>query len=317
MSTITLTEMEAFLAVVDSGSMTAAAKALDQPVSSISRLLGKLEEKLQTTLLRRTTRRLDLTDEGCSFLMDARLILASVEEAEERLTHRLCQPWGPLRVDAATPFLLHVLVPLVGEYRQRFPHVELELSSNEGFVDLLERRIDLAIRFGQLKDSTLHSRLLGHSRLRIVASPEYLRQRGIPTDVEDLKHHDLLGFSEPDSLNYWPLQHSDGTPVHIRPTLSATSGEVLRELAASGQGLTCLSVFCTDADVRSGRLVEVLSARNTGATQPVHAVFYRNTALSARISSFVTFMEHALSTQVAFGSVGTPARKKGRGTGAR
>lgn len=177
---------------------------------------------------------------------------------------------------------LHVLAPVVGDYKARLPHVELELSSNEGFVDILERRIDFAIRFGQLKDSTLHTRLLGHSRLRTMASPGYLKRRGTPEDPSELKSRELLGFSEPEALNYWPLQNRDGTSVHIRPTFSATSGG-LRVLAANDQGLTCLSEFSTDVDLKSYRLVEDLAAKNTGASQSVHAVFRQNTALSARI----------------------------------
>lgn len=300
MSKITLHELETFLAVIDAGSLTLAAPILGQPVSTISRTLVRLEEKLQTTLLRRTTRRLDLTDEGCSFLMDARSIVNSVEEAEERLTHRLGQPWGPLRVDAVMSFLLHVLAPIVGGFRRNYPDVTLELSSNEGYVDLIERRVDLAIRFGPLKDSTLHSRLLGHSRLRVVASPAYLKAKGVPTEVSDLQNHEILGFREPDSLNFWPLSAKDGNSLHVQPTLYAGSGEVLRELAANGLGIACISEFSTDADLKAGRLVELFSDVNLGTTQPVHAVYYRNTALSARISSFIGFLERELSQLTAF-----------------
>ena len=166
---LALDELSVFLAVVDTGSLTAAAERLGQPVSSISRLLARLEEKLQTSLLRRTTRRLDLTDEGHAFIKDARQILESVRSAEERMMERRGQLSGPLRVDAVTPFMLHVMVPLMPGYRALHPKVELKLSSNEGFIDLLERRVDLAIRIGELKDSTLYSRLLGRTRIRLMA----------------------------------------------------------------------------------------------------------------------------------------------------
>ena len=296
MSKLTLAELEAFITVVDTGSMTRAAQVLDQPVSSVSRLLGRLEEKLQTTLLRRTTRRLDLTDEGCVFVEQTRAILAALQQAEQSVTQRLGHPSGPLRVDAATPFILHRLAPLVGRYRQRYPRVVLELSSNEGYVDLLERRIDLAIRFGPLKDSSLHSRLLFHSRQRIVASPGYLASRGRPTSIRDLAAHELLGFSEPDSLNHWPLRNGDNRQFHIRPTLYACSGEVLRQLAVHDQGLACLSEFSCDADIASGNLVEVLADHHSGATQPVNAVYYRNTAVSARVASFIDFLSEQLGS---------------------
>ncbi len=152
-----------------------------------SRTLARLEDKLQTTLLRRTTRRLELTEEGAAFLEYARTILATVDEAEEQMAARRLQPVGRLRVDAATPFMLHVIVPLLEGFRERYPQVELELNSNEGITDLIEKRTDVAFRIGVLRDSTLHARPIGHSRIRVVASPEYLRRHGTPTRVEQLR----------------------------------------------------------------------------------------------------------------------------------
>lgn len=152
----TLDELKAFVAVVDSGSITAAAEALGLTISATSRTLARLEDKLQTTLLRRTTRRLELTEEGAAFLDYARTILATVDAAEEQMAARRQQPVGRLRVDAATPFMLHVIVPLLAGFRERFPQVQLELNSNEGITDLLEKRTDVAFRIGVLRDSTLH-----------------------------------------------------------------------------------------------------------------------------------------------------------------
>ena len=164
---ITLDELQAFATVVDTGSITAAAQQLGLTVSAASRTLARLEEKLKTTLLRRTTRRLALTEEGRAFLQNARAIIESVERAEEQMTARRDMPAGRLRVDAASPFMLHVIVPLVRGYRERYPHVELELNSNEGIIDLLERRTDVAIRIGRLKDSTLHSRSVSYTHLTL------------------------------------------------------------------------------------------------------------------------------------------------------
>ncbi|WP_415873946.1 LysR family transcriptional regulator [Burkholderia ubonensis] len=212
---ITLDELQAFTAVVDTESITAAAQQLDLTVSATSRTLARLEEKLKTTLLRRTTRRLELTEEGRAFLQDARAIIESVETAEEQMLARREMPSGRLRVDAATPFMLHVIVPLVRGYRERFPKVELELNSNEGIIDLLERRTDVAIRIGRLKDSTLHSRRIGDSRLRTLLAwntmhmqqavdrieavgqtpilPEYLR-RIAPTYLEGINLRGTFDF---------------------------------------------------------------------------------------------------------------------------
>ncbi|WP_321848703.1 LysR family transcriptional regulator [Burkholderia diffusa] len=305
---ITLDELQAFAAVVDTGSITAAAQQLDVTVSAASRTLARLEEKLKTTLLRRTTRRLELTEEGRAFLQDARAIIESVENAEEQMLARREMPSGRLRVDAATPFMLHVIVPLVRGYRERFPKVELELNSNEGIIDLLERRTDVAIRIGRLKDSTLHSRRIGNSRLRILASPAYIEAHGQPRKIEDLAKHTLLGFTQPESLNVWPILGADGEPSRIEPGIWSSSGETLRQLALEGAGMVCLSDFMTAQDREAGRLVQVLARQTLEVEQPINAVYYRNTAISSRIASFVDYMIEVLGG----GSSGSdaPTRRK-------
>ncbi|MDF3983522.1 LysR substrate-binding domain-containing protein [Luteibacter sp. PPL201] len=291
---ITLDEIQNFIAVVDTGSITSAAQQLDQTVSAASRMLGRLEQKLKTTLLRRTTRRLELTAEGQAFLERAREIVAAVERAEEQMITRQHRPAGRLRVDAASPFMLHVVVPLIAGYRERFPEVDLELHNSEGYIDLLERRTDVALRIGRLKDSTLHARPIGSSRVRCLASPAYLARHGTPRTVADLSRHTLLGFTEPDSLNDWPLAGPQRQRLHIRPTIGASSGETLRQLALEGNGIVALSDFMSRADRGDGRLVEVLARQNVEFRQPIHAVYYRNTAISARIASFVDYLVEAI-----------------------
>jgi len=305
---ITLDELQAFAAVVDTGSITAAAQQLDLTVSATSRTLARLEEKLKTTLLRRTTRRLELTEEGRAFLQDARAIIESVENAEEQMLARREMPSGRLRVDAATPFMLHVIVPLVRGYRERFPKVELELNSNEGIIDLLERRTDVAIRIGRLKDSTLHSRRIGNSRVRMLASPDYIEAHGQPRKVEDLDKHTLLGFTQPESLNVWPILGADGEAYRIEPDVYSSSGETLRQLALEGTGVVCLSDFVTAQDREAGRLVQVLARHTLDVQQPIHAVYYRNTAISSRIASFVDYLIEVLGGGGSSGDA--PARRK-------
>ncbi|UCV09505.1 LysR family transcriptional regulator [Dechloromonas denitrificans] len=290
----TLDEMQAFVAVVDQGSITAGAEEVGLTVSATSRTLGRLEEKLQTTLLRRTTRRLELTEEGAVFLENARAILASVDAAEEQLAARRMHPVGRLRVDAATPFMLHVIVPLLAGFYARYPQVELELNSNEGFTDLLEKRTDVAFRIGALKDSTLHARPVGSSRLRLLASPAYLQRHGAPTTPAELAGHVLLGFNQPDSLNDWPLRNDDGTTVRIKPTIASSSGETLRQIALAGLGIVCLSDFMTRQDQKDGQLLPLFAGQALDVRQPINAVYYRNTALASRITCFVDHVIDAL-----------------------
>ncbi|MFY2595582.1 LysR substrate-binding domain-containing protein [Achromobacter xylosoxidans] len=290
----TLDEMQVFIAIVDCGSITAAADALQQTISATSRTMTRLEEKLQTTLMRRTTRRLELTEEGSAYLEQARKIIAAVEETEEQMRARRNQPAGRLRVDAASPFMLHVIVPLVPGYRQRYPKVELELNSNEGNIDLLERRTDLALRIGSLKDSSLHAVPIGRSRVRVLASPGYLAAHGTPKRVADLREHTLLGFSQLESLNGWPLEDADGQPLHIQPSIRSFSGETLRQLALNDAGIVCLSDFMTRADRLSGALRQLFPRQTLDVRQPVNAVYYRNTAISSRIKSFIDYLVESL-----------------------
>ena len=293
----TLDELQAFVAVVDTGSITAASELLGLTISATSRTLGRLEEKLQTTLLRRTTRRLELTEEGATFLQHARAILVSVDEAEELMSARRANPSGRLRVDAATPFTLHVLVPLLESFRAQFPAVELELNSNEGIVDLIEKRTDVAFRIGALKDSTLHARPVGMSRIRVLASPAYLKRHGRPRLLQELDKHTLLGFTQPDSLNDWPLRALDGEKLRIQPDMAAFSGETLRHMALADLGIVCLSDFMTREDRASGRLVQLFTKQTLDVRQSISAVYYRNTALASRITCFVDHVVKAVAEQ--------------------
>lgn len=293
----TLDELQAFVAVVDTGSITAASELLGLTISATSRTLGRLEEKLQTTLLRRTTRRLELTEEGATFLQHARAIIASVDEAEEQMAARRMRPVGKLRVDAATPFMLHVLVPLIAQFRENYPEVELELNSNEGIIDLLEKRTDVAFRIGVLKDSTLHARPVGTSQVRVLASPAYLKRHGRPASPDQLAQHQLLGFTQPESLNDWPLRDTAGNVLRIQPGISSSSGETLRHMALAGLGIVCLSDFMTREDRKRGDLVQLFPSQTLDVRQSINAVYYRNTALAARITCFVDHVIETLGRQ--------------------
>ena len=290
----TLDEMQAFIAIVTTGSISAGAEQLGLTVSAASRTLARLEEKLATTLVRRTTRRLELTEEGSAFLESAQRIISAVEETEEQMSLRRQGPAGRLRLDAATPFMLHVIVPRVNGYRERYPQVELELNSNEGIIDLMERRTDVAFRIGRLKDSTLHATPIGSSRLRVLASPVYLERHGTPATVADLARHTLLGFNQPESLNDWPLMDADGQPLHVKPDILSSSGETLLHLALAGAGIACLSDFMTCGERKTGRLRQLFADETLDIRQAINAVYYRNTALSARIASFVGYMKEKL-----------------------
>jgi len=287
-------DLKTFITVIDSGTLSAASVHLGQTTSGVSRALSRLEDKLATSLLTRTTRRMELTEEGQLFLEKARAILGAMEEAEETIRIRRQKPAGRLCVDAASPFMLHCVVPHVAEFRAMYPDIRLELSSNDQIADLIEHRTDIAIRIGTLNDSTLHARPLTSSPLYVLASPDYLAQHGTPQVPEDLAQHALLGFAQYELGNQWPLQHANGNSLPVTPSLSASSGETLRQLALAGQGIVCLADFMTRDDIAAGRLVKVLEPHYTGYRQQIHAVYYRNTQLAQRISCFLEFLQQKL-----------------------
>lgn len=279
------------LSVADNGNFSAAADALDIQIAKVSRAIARIEKQLGVSLFNRTTRKMEVTEEGKSFIQAVRDGLHIIEQAEEEVQSS-DNPKGHLRVDAASPFVLHQLVPLVYEFNQLYPEIRLTLTSNEGYVDLLEKRTDVAIRIGNLTDSTLHARLLGKSPLHIVASPEYFKKHGMPKTVAELAKHQLIGFNSPKILNEWPLTDMQ----EMIPAIEVSSGETMRQLALEGNGIGCLSGFMVNEDMASGRLVPVLS-KNVISNTPrehVYAVYYKSSTLSKRISVFLDFIQPRL-----------------------
>jgi DNA-binding transcriptional LysR family regulator len=283
-----------FSAVMDAGSFSRAAERLGQTPSGVSRTISRLEGSLGMTLIQRTTRRLQLTEEGAWLLGRAHTILADLANTEAEAAARRSQPSGLVRVNAATPALGHLLAPLVAEFLDAYPLIGLELVSGETYVDLIEERADLAIRIGALPDSTLNARRLGAARLRVLASPAYLERHGAPSDTAALAVHRTLGFTAPALLNTWPLRHDGGEGWTITPQVVASSGETLRQLALHGAGIVSLSDFLTREDVAAGRLVPVLEQHTLPWTQPVWAVFYKQGALAPRVAALVDFLAHRL-----------------------
>lgn len=286
-------DIEIFLTVVDTGSFTGAANLLNQQVAKVSRAVSRLEDTLQCTLLNRTTRRLELTEEGHVFIRYARESLNTLYTGEEAIKLLKQTPSGHLRIDAASPFVLHQLTPLVGEFVQQYPHITLDLTSHDNIIDLLEHKTDLAIRIGDLKDSNLHARLLGRSQLRLVASPEYLYQHDEVAHINDLSTHKLIGFNDASKLNSWPLK----TPVKLNFHMTGSSGETLRQLCLNHQGIALLSHFMIGDDLKSGRLVEVLPEAivTPNNREAIQAVYYRNSAVSSRILAFLDFIQPRLT----------------------
>lgn len=292
---LSIEALSAFVAIVDEGSFSAAADKLDQTPSGISRTLSRLEKQLGITLITRTTRRQELTDEGRTLLVRAREILAALAATEAELGASRAQPAGHLRINAATPVLNHLIAPHIAGFMEAYPQIKLEIIGAEVIVDLIEEGVDVAIRAGELTDSTLNARLLTENQLRLVASPAYLKKHGAPKNIDDLNRHKLIGFSYTRSLNLWPLQDSDTAGWSVDSTLTASNGETIRHLVLHDVGIACLSEFLVREDIKRGDMQYVLPEQSLPWMQPIWAVFYKQGALAPRIACFVDYLAKALA----------------------
>ncbi|ENU28821.1 hypothetical protein F991_03403 [Acinetobacter sp. CIP-A165] len=290
----TIEELVAFISIVDTGSFIAAAEKLGQTSSGLSRSLSRLEAKLEVTLVERTTRKLKLTQEGQQFLDHARKILNDLNAAEEALQRSDQATSGLIRIDSATPFILHVIAPLMHGFRQRYPNIEIEINSNDLVIDLLEHKTDVAFRFGELHDSSLHAKLVCKSRVYIVASPDYLKRKGRPDQPKQLSDHDLIGFTRPAYINTWPIK-VDHAYFLAKAQIKASSGETVRQLCLRGQGIARLSEYEIWKDLKEGRLEALFEDQIEHSYQSIHAVYYQQEHLPKRVRLFIEFLTEQLS----------------------
>jgi DNA-binding transcriptional LysR family regulator len=287
-------EMEVFVRVVDSGGFSAAARSLRLTPSAVSKLVGRLEARLGSRLVHRTTRKLQLTAEGQAFYQRSVEILGDIAEAEREAAAGAA-PRGRVRVNCNVPFGMHHLLPLVPRFVELHPEVQLDIVLTDQVVDLLEQRADVAIRIGPLRGAQLVARKLGESKMVVVGAPRYLKQRGIPKTLGALEGHRLVTFNFARTLEGWPFREA-GKLVSY-PALGCVQvgdGEIARQLALAGLGLTRLALFHIGPDIKAGRLKPVLESFNPGDTEAIHAVYIgQGSHLPARIRAFIDYLaEH-------------------------
>ena len=291
-------EMEVFVRVVEQGGFSAAARQSRMTPSAVSKLIARLEARLGSRLVTRSTRRLELTPEGCAFYERAARILADIEEAE-RSAGAGERPAGRVRVSTSASYGAHVLAPILPEFLIRHPGVSLDIVETDLVVDLLAERTDVAIRAGPLRTSSLLARKLGDTGKLIVAAPAYLARAGMPHSAADLDAHVRIGFSYARAVEGWPLRENGRElmlPVPAR--VQASDGEGIRRLALAGVGLARLAAFTVRADLAAGRLVPVLEALNPGDRESFHAVHPGSGGpLPARVRALIDFLaEHGRVT---------------------
>jgi DNA-binding transcriptional LysR family regulator len=284
-------DIQAFIAVVDAGSFTAAAERLGSAKSAVSRRVSALEERLGVQLLHRTTRVLNLTDTGRSFYEHGTRILADLAEAEAAVQQEHSELRGTLRLALPLSFGVRHMCGPIATFSKQHPRVRFDLDLNDRRVDLIEDNFDVALRIGRLSDSSLIARRLFDVRAVVCGSPHYLTIHGEPETPADLQDHQCLVYSnliDPDKWDYEDQNGDKGT-VKVDSILSASSGDFLCNAAAHGMGLVIQPTFIAAAAIRSGKLIPVLSDY-VWPISPAYAVYPPTRHLSYRVRAFIDFL---------------------------
>jgi DNA-binding transcriptional LysR family regulator len=279
--------MQAFVAVADLEGFAPAARKLKLSPSAVTRLVAALEERLGARLLQRTTRQVALTDAGTRYLERARRILADVEEAERAAESERTRPSGRLVVSAPLGFgRLHVS-PVMAAYLKRYPDVSGELRLEDRVVSLVEDGVDLAVRIGELADSSLVARQVGEMRRIVVASPSYLKARGEPKNPAAIASHDTIQFGNTVGLADWRFVEA-GREIRIgyAPRFSTNSSDAALQYAEAGGGLTRLMAYQAAASLKAGKTKIVLEKFELPAL-PIHVVYPTSRLLSAKVRAFI------------------------------
>ncbi|MEQ8440846.1 MAG: LysR family transcriptional regulator [Alphaproteobacteria bacterium] len=285
-------EMSVFAKVVEEGSFSSAARALKLTPSAVSKQIGRLEDRLGVRLLNRTTRQLSATEEGEAFYQRCVRILTDMEEAELAVSQRHAWPRGTLRVNCGVAFGKHQISPMIPEFLERYPDVNVEMTLTDQLADLVEEGQDVAIRFGKLQDSSMVARQLAVSRRAICCSPEYLERMGEPKHPSELTSHNRLGFATAIHLNEWIFKLEDGSefPVKAEGNFTANNGETIHEMVLAGLGIARLAEFLVGPEVNEGKLVRILKPFYRDVEVPINAVYPTRRHLSPKVRAFVDFL---------------------------
>ena len=283
-----LNQLSIFVRVAQLGSFSAAAKSLGMPVSTVSRKVSELETRLGVNLIKRTTRKLNLSEQGLRFYESCGPHLQGLDEAEAGLTNARAELEGVLRVTAPVALGRGEFLDFISAFSKKYPKLRIDLTITNQFVDLVATRVDVAIRFGKLADSSVIARRLGLSQRMLAASPEYLKRRGAPRSPRELSEHDCVVFRGETEGEEWSLQNGRRRArVRVTGSVSANNFESVNELVVRGHGVALLPEPYLLAGSAAGSLKRVLP-RWTSAPIPVHAVYLERKFLPAKLQTFVT-----------------------------
>jgi DNA-binding transcriptional LysR family regulator len=293
-----LESMSVFVAVVEAGSFSACSRRLSMPLATVSRKVGELEQHLKTRLLERTSRRLDLTDVGRAYLAACKTVLENIAEAERVASGQYGAARGELTLTAPIVFgRLHVL-PVLAEFLRVFPEIDVRFVLSDRVANLLEDRIDLALRIGELPDSNAMAVRIGQVSRVICGSPEYLSARGMPRKPSDLARHDCVTFEGLSSAQTWTFgQGKKSSPIRVHSRVVVNTAEAAIDAAIAGVGVTRVLSYQVSAALRSGALRRVLRAFEP-APVPVHLVYAARPLLPAKLRAFLDFAAPRLKARL-------------------
>lgn len=287
-----------FTQVVQSGSFTGAGRALGIPKSTISSKVAELEERLGVSLLKRTTRKLHLTEAGNRYFQVARRALTEIQEVETVAAQAQEQPKGLVRFTAPVEMGSATVSQLISRFLAEYPQIQIELILTDRIVDLVAENVDLALRAGALEDSTLIARKIGMTAFRIMASPQYLKRHGTPLKPTDLAEHECIRFTAPADSNTWRLARGGKTvQVGVKGRIAANNLIAIKELALAGQGLTLLPTFLCGEEVNDGRLIHLLPAWLTNS-EPIHIVHASQKYLPPKTRLLADYLVTELKTWI-------------------
>jgi len=288
--------MAVFVRVVEHESFSSAARALKLTPSAVSKLIGRLEDRLGARLLNRTTRRLSMTEEGHAFYQRCVPILSAIDEAEMAVTELHAEPRGLLKVNASTAFGQFHIQPLIPKFLERHPDLRIQLTLSDSLVNLVEEEVDVAIRIADMPDSTLIAKKLSAVHRTVAAAPSYIEKFGIPKSPEDLKNHNCLTLSFETSLNQWEFKGSDGPQrIRVRGSFETNNAAALYEAGLAGLGLFRAANFVVGSDFKEGRLIPVLEDYEMINQVNIYAVYPHSKHLSPKVRAFVDLMIDAFT----------------------
>jgi DNA-binding transcriptional LysR family regulator len=293
-----LLEMETFAAVADAGSFSGAADRMRMSAPAITRAISSLEDRLGVQLITRTTRRLNLTDEGVQFLDHTRRILLEIDHAEKDAVGETGIAQGHLTITASVTFGRFVITPLVRGFLQAYPKITATVTGLDRVANMVDEGIDVALRIGELPDSSLVARRVGFVRRLYVASPDYLARRGTPEHPNDLKHHSIIGFGGIAPTHEWHYKSATTKgQVTLSPRLEVNDASSALDTALAGEGITRAMSYLTCEHIRQGKLVSILNTY-TNDEIPVHIVFPQARLMSPKLRAFLDFSADRLKEQL-------------------